>query len=110
MDDPLSNIFNISSDVDNQAKIMIDRLVKSFLKHHSQIIKFAYRTKTYFNDLHYSIVLIEDNILNRSQILEFYEKYDLLEISHKFPVFLQFVPVELISKIPTSEEIVTPAN
>jgi hypothetical protein len=106
MDDPLSNIFQISSGVDTQAKELIDRLVKSFLNFNKEIIRQAFRTKTFFNDLHYSIVLREDNLNNREKMFEFFEKYDLLEIADRFPVYLQFVPIELISKIPSSEEII----
>ncbi len=107
MDDPISNIFQISSDVDNQAKIIIDRIVKSFINYKSDLIQYAIRSKTYFNDLHYSIVLKVDNVENRNQIFDFYDKYDMLEISNRFPVYFQFVPIELIKNIPLAEEILT---
>lgn len=106
MDDPFSNIFEISSGVDNQAKELIDRLAKSFFNFNNEIIRYAYRTRTFFNDLHYSVVLKEDNIVNREKMFEFFEKYDLLEIADRFPVYFQFVPLELMSKIPSSEEII----
>ncbi len=110
MDDPLSNIFNLSCTVDDQAKIFIDRLVKSFLRHNSGLIISAYRTSTYFKDLHYTIVLKSDNRESRDAIFKFHEKYDILDISHKFPVYFQFTPIELIHKIPVEEEIIPASN
>jgi len=57
------------------------------------------------NDLHYSIVLKNDNIENRNKIFDFFDKFDLLDISNKYPVYFQFVPVELIEKILVSESV-----
>ena len=105
MDDPFSSIFQISCDVDNQAKILIDRLVRSFLEFNKGIILHAFRTKTYFDDLHYSIILKEDNLANREKMFEFFEKYDLLDISIRFPVYFQYIPIELMEKFAYSEEI-----
>lgn len=105
IEDPINSIFMLSSNVDNQIKEIVDRLVKAFLKHNSQIIQGAYRTKTALNDLHYSIVLKNDNIDNRDKIFDFFDKFDLLDISNKYPVYFQFVPVELIDKILVNEPV-----
>ncbi len=105
IEDPLNSIFGISNEIDIQIKLMIDRIIKSFLNKNAGIIKEAFKTKTLLNDLHYSIVLKEDNISNRSKIFEFLDKFDLLDISKKYPVYFQFVPVELIGKISTIEKL-----
>jgi hypothetical protein len=105
IDDPLTSIFNISSNIDEQVRDIVDRLVKSFLRHNAEIIQNAYRTKTSMNDLHYSIVLKTDDINNRNKIFDFFDKFDLLDISKKYPVYFQFVPVELAAKIRISESL-----
>ena len=105
LSDPIKSIFQLSTDIDNQIKEIVDRIVKSFLKHHSDIIREAFKTKTSMGDLHYSIVLKKDDIDNRNKIFDFFDKFDLLDISSKYPVYFQFVPAELIGKILVSEPI-----
>lgn len=105
MNNPLNSIFELSINIDDQIKSIIDRSVKNFLKFHREIIHSSIRTKTYLNDLHYSIALNNDNIENRVKIFEFLNKFELLDISIKYPVYFQFVPVELIDKINVSEII-----
>ncbi len=102
---PINSIFKLSSNIDSQIREIIDRMVKGFLKHNSEIIKIAYRTKTNLNDLHYSIVLKQDDIDNRNKIFDFFDKFDLLDIATKYPVYFQFVPNELIDKIKVDEPI-----
>ncbi|MCZ2140037.1 MAG: hypothetical protein LC096_01465 [Bacteroidia bacterium] len=105
IDDPLTSIFKMTSNIDDQVKDIVDRIVKSFLRHNSEIIQNAYRNKTSMNDLHYSIVLKTDDINNRNKIFDFFDKFDLLEISRKYPVYFQFVPVELADKMLISESL-----
>ena len=105
MEDPIDSIFKLSSSIDDQIKEIVDRIVKSFLRQNAQIIQGAYRTKTSLNGLHYSIVLKNDNIDNRNKIFDFFDKFDLLDISNKYPVYFQFVPIELIEKILVSESV-----
>jgi hypothetical protein len=110
MDDPLSTIFEISSDFDDKAKFLVDKLVISFLKHKSKYISHAYRSLTFFNDLHYTIILKEDSLVSRNAMFEFFEAYDLLNLSVKFPVYFQYVPIELIDRMSVCEEIIRPEN
>ncbi len=105
LENPLNSIFKLSNNIDSQIKEIVDRMVKSFLKYNASIVKEAYRTKTALDDLHYSIVLKKDNIDNRNKIFDFFDNFDLLDISSKYPVYFQFVPNELIEKIQVSESI-----
>ncbi len=105
IEDPLTSIFRITSNIDHQVKEIVDRIVKSFLRNNAPIILKAYRARSSMNDLHYSIVLKNDNINNRSRIFDFFDKYDLLEISSKYPVYFQFVPVEFADKMHISESL-----
>ncbi len=80
-------------------------MVKTYFKENNSIISSVYRSKTALNDLHYSIVLKEDNMENRNKIFQFFDNFDLLDISTKYPIYFQFVPVELTGKINYAEEI-----
>lgn len=103
IDDTLANptdgIFEIPENIDNQVKYILDKYVKSFLQINKTLIQSAYRSKTSLNDLHYSIVLQEDTMENRSKIFHFFEIYDLLDIATKYPIYFQFVPAELLNKV-----------
>jgi hypothetical protein len=76
---------------------------------HSSLIQFAGRTN---DDLHYSIVLNEDTMDNRSILFEFFNVYDSFEIqrghpiSEKYPVLFQFVPFSLIQNVHIKTEII----
>jgi len=105
LSNPVDSIFQVSGSIDNQVKHIIDIFVKSFLRYNRSVVGAAYRSKTSLNDLHYSIVLKEDNINSRNSIFDFFDKYDLLEISNKYPVYFQFVPAGLVEKIKYSEEL-----
>jgi len=105
IDDPLTSIFKMTSNIDDQVKEIVNRIAESFLKHNSEIIQSAFRTKTSLNDLHYSIVLKTDNMDNRNKIFDFFDKFDLLEISRKYQVYFQFVPKELAEKMHVYETV-----
>ncbi len=105
LSNPIDSVFQVSNNIDSQVKHIVDIFVKSFLRRNKSLIASAYRSKTSLNDLHYSIVLKDDNIDNRNIIFDFFDKYDLFEISNKYPVYFQFVPVELVNKLNYSEEL-----
>ena len=105
LSNPMDSILNVSNNIDSQVKQIVDIFVKSFFRKNKAVVTSAFRSKTSLNDLHYSIVLNEDNIDNRNKIFDFYDKYDLLEIANKYPVYFQFIPVELINKLYYSEEL-----
>lgn len=105
LNDPLGNLGDISSNIDEQVKTIINTIAKGFFKENQSLISSVYRSNTSLNELHYSIVLKDDNIENRNKIFEFLDKLDLLDISTKYPIYFQFVPAELVSKINYIEEI-----
>jgi len=105
LSNPIDSVSQVSANIDKQVKHIVDIFVQSFFRHNKSLLSSAYRSKTSLNDLHYSIVLKEDNIDNRNKIFDFFDRYDLLEISSKYPVYFQFVPVELVGKINYSEEL-----
>lgn len=102
---PVDSVFNASKNIDSQIKHIVDIIVKSFLVRNKELVSVAYRSKTNLNDLHYSIVLKEDNMDNRNKIFDFFDKYDLLELANRYPVYFQFVPAEFIAKMNLSEEL-----
>lgn len=105
LSNPVDSVFQVSNNIDSQVKHIIDRFVNSFLRINKPLIVSAYKSKTSLNDLHYSIVLKEDNMDNRNRVFDFFDRYDLLDISTKYPVYFQFVPIELVEKINYSEEL-----
>ncbi len=105
LNDPIEGLFHMSGQIVDQIKQILDKLVKGFLHHNMDLIKAVYRSKTSMNDLHYSIVLKEDNMDNRDNLFEFLNWLDSSDISAKYPVYFQFVPVEFSDRINFVEEI-----
>lgn len=102
---PLKNVLESSANIDMQVKSLISRLVENFFISKSEILQKVVLTKNANNDLYYSIVLKQDTIENRESIFSFFEVYNQLDINYRYPVFFQFVPVELIGKINTDLEL-----
>lgn len=100
---PFKNMLAVSNRLDTDIKDVINHAVKIFLQKISSIILSAHRTDV--PNLHYSVVLKEDNFKNRKKLFEFYRAYDD-KIAEKFPVFFQVVPQELIHKINLGETII----
>lgn len=105
IDDPFETIFQISIDIEAQVVTIVDNLVKSFLEGHRNLISSYLRSTTATSKLYYSIGLKDDNFKNRDIIFSFFDKYNLLKISERYPVYFQFTPIELLSKIKHTESI-----
>ena len=105
LNNPMKAIFSVSSNIDQQVKQLVERYVKNYLQTKAAVIHSVYQTKTNLNDLHYSIVLKEDSTENREQIFGFLDEYDLFNFSHRYPVYFQFVSIDLIDKIHVKEAI-----
>lgn len=105
IDNPIKDIFEFSSKIDNQVNSILDKVVRGFLQKNSSIIYKAFKTKENQDDLHYSIVLKDDTINNRTKLFSFLDNFDLIEISQKHPIYFQFIPRKLIDKINYNEEI-----
>ena len=105
MDNPVKDIFEFSSKIDNQVNYILDKVIRGFLKKNSKLVDQAFKTKANQNDLHYSIVLKNDNLDNRNKLFSFLDNFDLMDISQKHPIYFQFIPKKLISKINYNEEI-----
>lgn len=105
MDNPIKDIFEFSSKIDNQVNYIIDKVVRGFLKKNSNIVERAFKTKSNLDDLHYSILLKDDNIDNRTKMFSFLDNFDLMDISQKHPIYFQFIPKQIIDKINYNEEI-----
>lgn len=102
---PLPSLSEYSKQLDENVTEIVDGLVKSFFSHRSDFILNAYRSHNPPNNLHYSVVLKEDNIDTRDAFLDFFEYYDRFDISYRYPVRFQFVPLELIDNIRKAEEV-----
>src|SRR5581483_6336176 len=73
---PLSHLLVMRNDLDSKIGSFITLAVKKFFETHADKIQKAFRTDTGLNtELHYSIVLNEDNSENRKIILSFLRDY-----------------------------------
>ena len=106
IDNPLGNLSQLSERISYQIKFIIDKTVKAFFVQKKELISKVVINSTVLNNLHYSIVLKEDNMENRLAVFDFLSFYDALEISSNYPISFQFVPVALIGKIKGSEEYI----
>lgn len=105
LSDPLGDFSNISDKIDQEVKGIIKSMAKNFFNKNQSLVERVLISNTSLNQLHYSIVLKEDSIDNRTKIFEFLDKYDLLDMANKYPVYFQFVPTELAHKINSIEEL-----
>lgn len=105
LNNPIAAISQLNNSIDQNIKAFINKMVIGYLKQHANLINGAYRTKTTNDDLHYCIVLNDDTTENRCVLFDFFDQYEEIDFSSKFPVYFQFVPDYLINKISTSEKL-----
>lgn len=105
LDNPIAALLKTSSNIDGQITHIIEVFVKAFFRAHKELLSEVHRSKTSMNQLHYSIFLKNDTTENRSKIFDFLDIYDLMDFSTKYPVYFQFMPIELRDKIKSSEII-----
>lgn len=104
-ENPIRDIFQLSDEIESQTNYLLDKLVRSYFSENHSLIEKAFKTRKNPNDLHYSIVLREDNIKNRAIFFDFLNSIDLTNTSHKHPIHFQFIPSKLVEKIKFEEEI-----
>lgn len=102
---PLDSLYELTNEMDDKLKTVVDSIVKSYFTFKKDIIANVYKSSSEVNILHYSIVLKQDNIANRSTMFDFFDTYDNIALSNKYPVYFQFTPQELIEKIKIKEEV-----
>lgn len=105
IDDPIKDVFGFSSKVDYQVNQIIDKVIRGFFKKNKSLIENVYKTKKNPNDLHYSIVLRDDNLKNRTLFFSFIDEFDLIDTSQRYPIYFQFISKDFISKLNYDEEI-----
>jgi hypothetical protein len=76
----------------------------SFLGGCSDIINHAYRAVE-DHAIHYFIILKEDNFENRDRLFSLLEIYEQWGVSHKLPIYIQFLPKNAIGRVTKAEEI-----
>lgn len=105
LENPIKDIFKFSSKIDNQVSYILDKVVRGYFKNNKLILEKVFKTREGLSDLHYSIVLKEDNTKNREIFFSFLNQLDLTDISQKDKIYFQFIPSQLVNKIKFSEEI-----
>lgn len=106
--DPLSKMLSLRVDIDNTISELLTFVITRYFKNHEDIIEKAFRTDTGKNDLHFSIVLKNDNFENREIIFNLLRDYkystDLWDL---LPLYIQFIPIDLVEKIKNKEDIIS---
>lgn len=105
MNNPLESVLQSSTNIDQQVKELISKVVQGFFKSKTELLSSVHLTKNANNALYYSIVLKKDTIKNRTSVFEFFEWYNKLDINTRYPIYFQFVPVELIGKVNKISEL-----
>jgi len=100
---PTKGFFANANEVSKVALSLINGWVTIHFKKNSALLQKAlHYQKSADGALYYYVTLKEDNSENRRKILEFFDRYDTSGLSFRYPVFIQFVPKELIGKINVS--------
>jgi hypothetical protein len=105
MKNPIKDILDFSSKIDSKVSYILDKVIRVHFKNNKSILEKVFKTREGVNDLHYSIVLKEDNTKNRDIFFSFLNQLDLTDISQKDKIYFQFIPSQLVNKIKFSEEI-----
>lgn len=69
LENPIKDVFRFSSEIDNQVSYILDKVIRVHFKNNKLILEKVFKTRESLNDLHYSIVLKEDNTKNRNIFL-----------------------------------------
>jgi hypothetical protein len=77
----------------------------SFFENHRDTIEKVFKTETRNNDIYFSIVLKEDNHVDREMIFAFLRDYKSLNHGKAFPVHFQFIPKHVADKVLAKEII-----
>lgn len=97
---PTKGFFANANEVTKVAMSVINGWVTIHFKKNSDILsKAVHYQKNADGGLYYYVALKKDTSENRRRILEFFDRYDVTGLSFRYPVFIQFVPKDLIAKI-----------
>ncbi len=97
---PSKGFFANANEVNQVAFAIVNAQVIMHFKSNNEIISKGLRlVKRVDGSLRYYIVLKKDSQENRRKIYSFFDKYAVSELSNKFPVFIEFIPKELVGKI-----------
>jgi len=92
--------FNNANQINKVALSLINGWVTIHFKKNSDILlKAMHYQKNADGGLYYYVSLKKDNSDNRRRIFEFFDRYDRTGLSFRYPVFIQFIPTELLGKI-----------
>lgn len=104
IENPLSHLLATRDELNSNIASLITLFVKGFFKFNKDIISTAFVTDTKSNnELHFSIVLKDDNYTTRESIFTFLTDYKSSSLWESYPLFFQIVPENISHKIPRKE-------
>jgi hypothetical protein len=105
MEYPIYQLLEMKKGVDETVVSFISLVIKRFFENHRNKILRAFRTDTKNSDLHFSIVLKDDNAEDREMIFAFLRNYKDSNLGRTFPVHFQFIPKHVADKVLVKEII-----
>jgi hypothetical protein len=104
--DPAKSLFSLATQINKQVKDLIVEFTQGYFKEVNRNLPLrVFQCAFNADDLFFLIVLESDNYDNRSRVFDFFDTYDMLDISRKFPVTFQFTPETYLSKFKGLKEI-----
>lgn len=105
IDNPIGDLFQFYNKIDIQVSQILQKIIFEYFKKNKERIEKVFKTNESLTDLHYSIVLKDDNIENRTYFFEFLNKLDLENLSLKHKILFQFIPAQIADKVKFSQEL-----
>lgn len=100
IEDPLKNMLDAAKNFDEIIIDFLDKnVIKKFLTKRIDIIDSVHKLTPERQNLHYLIVLKQDNSESRDSVFDFFDKYDYLDVSKKYPVYFQFISKDFYPEI-----------
>lgn len=100
VEDPLTHLLTTKKNLNSTIASLITTVVKEyFLLHKDKIYKAFITDAPTNNDLHFSIVLNDDNEDDRSLIFSLLRDYKHTNLWESYPIYFQIVPQEICNKI-----------
>lgn len=103
VDNPMNTLMEGRNSLDYHVAGIFTAVIKSYFARYKDKVYKAFRTETKNNDLHFTIILNEDSFENREALQEFLIGYHQTQFAELYPIYFQFAPKELESKIPVKE-------
>jgi len=95
LNDPLKSTFDGLKAIEIAMLQLINESVKNYFESNKKNIKKVFKHKNTSNLLHYSVILSNDSMEDKSVIYRFLNSYEKSPYSSRFPIIIQDIPNQL---------------